>query len=93
MNRHLLRNERIFSHAVSVASFPFNHLIPNNLSARYLLLRGKVADRTPRCVVTLTVCCAQSGQMPKRSATNSAETLACCLLLTKVRRAGTSVCS
>ena len=44
----LLHNKRIFTYAVSVANFPFNCLIPNNRLAQYLLLSGKMADRTPR---------------------------------------------
>ena len=51
----LLLSDRNFPYAVSVANFPFNLLMPNTRSARYRLVIGRIADLTPRCVVTLRV--------------------------------------
>ena len=52
----LLLSDRSFPYAVSVENFPFNLFTPKTRSAWCCLEIGKMADLTPRCLVTLSVC-------------------------------------
>ena len=86
----LPRSDLAVEKAVSVANLPCRRFMVKYLSARYLRLIGKMADRTPLWTVTRNVFLARSGPMQNRSAKESAVTCVC-LRDTNVRGTGTSV--
>src|SRR6056300_1728640 len=78
----LPRSDLHLKYAVSVENFPFKIGRSSIRSARYLLARGKIADRVPRCSVALNV--------PHLSDNTSGVTLGCRSLDSNVLRVGIS---